>query len=72
MWPRRDSGWPWPTPSASTTDAKTTILDKRLSKSRDNAGIVWFEHRGYDQRDEVVMRVNRVGRLMLKPKKGGE
>ena len=31
-----------------------------------------FEHRGYDQRDEMVMRVNRVGMLMLKPKKGGE
>ena len=59
--------FPAPVFHGDTLRAETTILDKRLSKSRDDAGIVWFEHRGYNQRDEVVVRVTRVGMMMLKP-----
>ena len=59
--------FPAPVFHGDTLRAETTITDKRLSKSRDDAGIVWFEHRGYNQRDEVVVRVSRVGMMMLKP-----
>ena len=59
--------FPKPVFHGDTLRAETTILDKRLSKSRDDAGIVWFEHRGYNQRDEIVCLVTRVGMMMLKP-----
>ncbi len=59
--------FPAPVFHGDTLRAETTILDKRLSKSRDDSGIVWFEQLGYNQRDEVVVRVRRVGMMMLKP-----
>lgn len=59
--------FPAPVFHGDTLRAETTIVDKRLSKSRDDAGIVWFEQFGYNQRDEVVVRVKRVGMMMLKP-----
>ena len=59
--------FPAPVFHGDTLRGETTILKKRLSKSRDDAGIVWCEHRGYNQRDEVVCRVERVGMMMLAP-----
>lgn len=63
--------FPAPVFHGDTLRAETTIVDKRLSKSRHDAGIVWFEQFGYNQRDEVVVRVNRVGMMMLKPASPG-
>jgi acyl dehydratase len=48
-----------------TLRVETEILSKRESKSRQNCGLVGFEHRGYNQDDEIVLTVRRVG-LMLK------
>lgn len=62
--------FPAPVFHGDTLRGETTILKKRLSKSRDDAGIVWFEHRGYNQRNQVVCRVERVGMMMLAPKEG--
>ena len=59
--------FPAPVFHGDTLRAETTIVDKRLSKSRDDAGLVWFEHLGYNQRDEVVLRCKRVGMMLLKP-----
>lgn len=59
--------FPAPVFHGDTLRGETTILNKRLSKSRDDAGIVWFEHRGYNQRDELVCRVERVGMMMVAP-----
>lgn len=63
--------FPAPVFHGDTLRAETTITDKRLSRSRDDAGIVWFEHRGYNQRDDVVMRCSRVGMIMLAPDGSG-
>lgn len=60
--------FPHPVFHGDTIRAETTILNKRESKSRDDSGIVWFEHRGYNQNDVLVCRAERVGLMMTRPK----
>ncbi|MCF8608022.1 MaoC family dehydratase, partial [Gordonia sp. HY442] len=50
-----------------TIRAESTILDKRESKSRTDSGIVYFEHRGINQRDELVHICHRAGLMQKKP-----
>jgi acyl dehydratase len=50
-----------------TLRAESTILRKRESKTRPEAGIVWFEHRGYNQNDLLVHLCHRTGMIMKKP-----
>ena len=59
--------FPNPVFHGDTLRSETTFTDKRVSKSRDDAGIVWFEHRGYNQRDELVCRCSRVGMVLHQP-----
>lgn len=56
--------FPHPVFHGDTLRAETTILDKRESKSDATRGIVWFEHRGYNQRDEMVLLCKRAGMIM--------
>ncbi len=62
--------FPAPVFHGDTLRGETTILDKRLSTSRDDSGIVWFEHRGYNQDDVLVMTCKRVGLMMVRPESG--
>jgi acyl dehydratase len=62
--------FPAPVFHGDTLRGETTILDKRESKSREDSGIVWFEHRGYNQRDELVMTCKRAGLMMKRPADG--
>jgi acyl dehydratase len=48
-----------------TITATTTVLEKRESKSRPEWGIVTFEHKGVNQRGEVVAICKRQA-MMLK------
>ncbi len=57
--------FPKPVFHGDTLRAESTITDKRESKSRTDSGIVYFEHIGLNQRDEVVHIAHRAG-LMLK------
>jgi acyl dehydratase len=57
--------FPKPVFHGDTIRVRTEIVDKRVSKSRDDSGIVTFRHQGINQRDEVVCDAVRVG-LMLK------
>jgi acyl dehydratase len=59
--------FPHPVFHGDTLRAETTILDKRLSKSRDDSGIVWFEHRGYNQNDVMICICKRAGMMMTTP-----
>lgn len=59
--------FPNPVFHGDTLRAETTILDKRESKSDSTRGIVWFEHRGINQRDELVLLCKRVGMIMRTP-----
>jgi len=43
-----------------TIRGERVVLKKRESKSHPEAGIVWMEHRGYNQRDELVCLCERV------------
>ena len=53
--------------SVGASTLGTTIVSKRLSKSRTDAGIVEFEHRGINQRGEVVCICRRSGFMKCKP-----
>jgi acyl dehydratase len=59
--------FPNPVLVGDTLYSETEILDKRLSESRDDSGVVRFEHRGYNQNEELVFECERVGLMMLKP-----
>ena len=39
--------------------AESEVVELRDSKSRPNVGIVVFDHRGYNQRDELVISCKR-------------
>lgn len=58
--------FPNPVFFGDTIHAETEVLSKRESKSRPNAGIVEFESRGYNQRDELVVVFKRTGLMMKK------
>jgi acyl dehydratase len=57
--------FPNPVFHGDTLRSETKILDKRSSNSRTDSGIVWFEHIGYNQRNEVVCSCVRVGLMAL-------
>jgi acyl dehydratase len=50
----KDTQFPNPVFHGDTIRVETTVKSLRESKSRPNAGIVEFEHRAYNQRDELV------------------
>lgn len=57
--------FPNPVRIGDTLYAETEIIGKRESKSRPTTGIICFEHRGYNQKNELVVKTKRTG-LMLK------
>ena len=46
---------------------ETELGDLRESKSRPNAGIVVFLHRGFNQKGELVAKVHRLAMMMKQP-----
>ena len=58
--------FPKPVFHGDTIRVRTEIVDKRVSKSRDDSGIVTFRHQGINQRDEVVCDAVRVGLMLRK------
>lgn len=59
--------FPNPVFIGDTIRATTEVVEKRESKSRPEWGIVTFEHRGINQRDEVVCRCVRAGMMLRAP-----
>lgn len=59
--------FPNPVFHGDTIRVETEVMEKRESKSRPTTGIVWFEHRGFNQRDELVCRARRAGMMMKRP-----
>ena len=62
-----DVVYPKPVFAGDTIRAETTILALRASQTRPTQGIVTFEHRGYNQRDELVAKCRRIGLMMRSP-----
>ena len=54
---------PKPVFVGDTLRVETTVIDKRPSKSRPGQGLVVFEHRTYNQRDELVCQCKRTALL---------
>ncbi len=62
-----DITFPAPVKIGDTLRAETVIVDKRESKSRTDSGIVYFEHRGYNQKGELVCKAKRAGLMVKNP-----
>ena len=65
-------GWdevrfPKPVFAGDTLHVETEVLEKRDSKSRPRNGIVVFEHRAWNQRNEVVATCKRVALMHRVP-----
>jgi acyl dehydratase len=66
-------GWdevrfPRPVLIGDTLRAVTTVISVRESRSRPEAGIVVFEHRAFNQRDEEVASCRRSALMLKGPK----
>jgi acyl dehydratase len=59
--------FPRPVFIGDTICAETEVVDVRESKSRPQWGIVTFEHRGKNQRGEIVVRCRRAAMMRRKP-----
>jgi acyl dehydratase len=59
--------FPGPVFIGDTIRSVTEIVSKRESRSKPDRGIVTFEHRGLNQRDEVVCRCLRTGMMLRRP-----
>jgi len=62
-----DVRFPKPVFHGDTLSAETEIIAKRMSKSRADAGIVEFEHRGRNQRGESVCVCRRSAFMKCRP-----
>lgn len=62
-----ETKFPRPVFAGDTLHVETTISAVRESKSRPTQGIVTFEHRGFNQRNEEVVYCRRNGLMMKRP-----
>ncbi|HEY4211713.1 MAG TPA: MaoC family dehydratase [Steroidobacteraceae bacterium] len=65
-------GWeevkfPKPVLIGDTLRASTSVIAKRESRSRNDSGVVIFEHRAYNQKDEEVASCRRAALMMKRP-----
>jgi acyl dehydratase len=59
--------FPRPLLHGDTIHAETTVLAARPSRSRARQGIVEFEHRAFNQRDELVASCRRAALMHYRP-----
>lgn len=62
-----DVRFPRPVFAGDTLRAETTVVAVRESRSRPRQGVVVFEHRGLNQKDEVVMTCRRTALMHRRP-----
>lgn len=62
-----DVRFPRPVFHGDTLRFESEVVELRESKSRPQNGIVIFEHRGYNQRNELVAICKRTGLMLRKP-----
>jgi acyl dehydratase len=65
-------GFPKPVFHGDTVRVETEVVDARASRSRPDAGLVVFEHRAFNQRDELICRARRTGLMHRRPDGPGE
>ena len=59
--------FPAPLFHGDTVRSETEVISRRESASRPNAGIVVFEHRGYNQKNVLIARIRRSALMMKQP-----
>lgn len=59
--------FPNPVRIGDTLRSESEVIECRESKKHPNAGVVTMEHRGYNQREEVVCIARQVGLMMKRP-----
>ena len=59
--------FPAPVFVGDTLRSESKVLSLRDSKSRPNAGIVTWEHKSFNQKNELVCRCTRSALIMRKP-----
>ena len=59
--------FPAPVFVGDTVRSESECIEVRESKSRPNAGIVTWEHRSFNQRNELVCKCSRSALLLKKP-----
>ncbi|MEH6951152.1 MaoC family dehydratase [Nitrobacter sp. NHB1] len=62
-----ETRFPRPVFAGDTLRAESKVVAVRASKSRPTQGIVTFEHRGFNQRDEEVVFCRRNALMMRRP-----
>ncbi|MGQ0625915.1 MAG: MaoC family dehydratase [Sporichthyaceae bacterium] len=62
-----DVVFPAPIFHGDTVKVETEVISARASKSRADTGLVVFEHRATNQRDELVCRARRTGLMHKRP-----
>jgi acyl dehydratase len=62
-----DIAFPTPVVPGDTIHGQTEVVAARPSSSRPTQGIVTFEHRAYNQRDELVARCRRHALMHRRP-----
>src|SRR5690349_1905254 len=66
-----DVAFPAPVFHGDTIRVQTEVVEARESKSRPGAGIVVFQHRAFNQRDQLVCQAKRTGLMHRRPSGGG-
>jgi acyl dehydratase len=59
--------FPNPVFAGDTIYSETEVVDKRLSESRDDSGIVHFEQRGRNQHGDLVCKREKANLVFLSP-----
>jgi acyl dehydratase len=62
-----DVSFPAPVFAGDTIRVVSEVVEARASRSRPQNGVVVFEHRAYNQRDELVCRLRRTGLMFRSP-----
>lgn len=66
-----DVSFPAPVFAGDTIRVESEVVEARASGSRPGAGVVVFEHRGFNQRDQLVCRTRRTGLMHRMPTERG-
>ncbi|MCS7051835.1 MAG: MaoC family dehydratase, partial [Thermomicrobium sp.] len=63
----QEISFPRPVFAGDTIHVQTKVLERRESKSHPEAGIVYFNHRGLNQHDEIICDCKRAGMMLKRP-----
>ena len=65
-----DVRFPHPLFENDSVHCTTEITEKRVSRSRPDAGIVTLLHRAYNQHDQLVAQCHRQAFMLKRPQQG--